>query len=149
MVGKPKEWRKAFESDLTYVVNEMKEGIQKPAVVIITGDMGAGKTTFCKHFSGDETIISPTYALITETRNILHADFYRLEKPSDIEHLELENSIEDKDYILIEWGKKHLQAIERIVGEGHHFYELKIEINKVDATIGPQQSRNYILKNLS
>jgi tRNA threonylcarbamoyladenosine biosynthesis protein TsaE len=56
---------------------------------------------FNKIFIGKSEVQSPTYSLVNEYDNILHADLYRLEKKEDLIHLELPMYIEDKEYFLI------------------------------------------------
>ena len=45
-------WKKVLEQDLEYIVSEIKELIEKPAVMILSGAVGAGKTTFVQGFAG-------------------------------------------------------------------------------------------------
>ena len=92
-------WKKVLLSDLTYVCQEIKDSVDLPAVIILTGEVGTGKTTFCKSFIGDGATQSPTYSIINETKNCVHADFYRIEGPDDIVHLELPLYIENKEYL--------------------------------------------------
>lgn len=136
-------WKKVFLSDLKYIVNEMKDTLERPTCLVLTGDVGAGKTSFCKIFTenleGGETL-SPTYAIVSESRRIVHADFYRLEEADEMCHLELGLYSEDKDFFLVEWGKKYLAELKKELSR-YHFYELKIEVNEDS----PQSSRNYYL----
>jgi tRNA threonylcarbamoyladenosine biosynthesis protein TsaE len=143
-------WKKAFESDIEYIVTEMKEGIGKPAVIILTGPLGAGKTTFTKHFVGaNAQVQSPTYSLVNEIGNIAHADFYRINDPAEIVHLELMMYLEEKEYFLVEWGKSYLKEIMDEAGDAFYYYELEIEINDLNhEEIGTNVSRNYYLKEL-
>lgn len=114
-------WKKVFESDLDYIVNELLDVLDTPSVVILNGPVGAGKTTLTKCFVGialsredeqSENEISesfdtqsPSYSLINEIGDIVHADLYRIKDPEEIVHLELPLYVEDKEYVLIEWGK--------------------------------------------
>jgi tRNA threonylcarbamoyladenosine biosynthesis protein TsaE len=140
-----REWKKVFEEDLSYIVFELKETLQKPALVIMEGDLGAGKTTFCKQFVGEAGTLSPTYSVISETDKVLHADFYRIKSSEEFYHLELELYLDGKDYFFAEWGEKHLSSLERIVGENYHGYLLLITVNESIADKLNQPSRNFQL----
>ena len=85
---------------------------------------------------------SPTYSLINEIDNIVHADFYRIEKKEELIHLEIPMYLEEKDYFLIEWGMPYLYELQRIIGDDFNYYQLKIEINE-------QKSRHFYLNKLS
>ena len=134
-------WKKALESDLVNIVTELKEVVQPPCVIILDGPVGAGKTTFTRTFIGREEAQSPTYSLINEIENIIHADLYRIEKKEELIHLEIPMYLDEKDYFLIEWGMPYLYELKRIVGDEFKFYQLKIEINE-------QQSRHFYLNKL-
>jgi tRNA threonylcarbamoyladenosine biosynthesis protein TsaE len=121
-------WKKVLESDLPNIVTELKEVVQPPCVIILDGPVGAGKTTFTKHFLEKGTTQSPTYSLINEVDNILHADLYRIEKKDELIHLEIPMYIEEKDYFLIEWGMPYLNELQKIIGDEFKYYQLKIEI---------------------
>lgn len=88
-------------------------------IIILTGELGAGKTTFvqgvAKAFNIKSRIISPTFILVRKHRgkfdkqkiSLYHIDLYRLESP-EIINLGLEDIFEDNIGIfLIEWGEKH------------------------------------------
>jgi len=148
-----REWKKVFENDLTSIITEMKDSIESPAIIILTGEVGMGKTSFTKVFiDSDETAEagitqSPTYSIINETGLCVHADFYRLKSPDDIIHLELPLYLEDKEYFLIEWGKPYLQEIQKHVNEDFFYYELIITANlESDES---RESRNYSLYKIS
>ncbi|ADE29524.1 tRNA (adenosine(37)-N6)-threonylcarbamoyltransferase complex ATPase subunit type 1 TsaE [Rickettsia prowazekii] len=87
-------------------------------IVLLNGDLGAGKTFFCreiiKHFCGKNTnIISPTFNLLqiykTPKFNIYHYDMYRIKSPEEIYELGFEEAL-NGNLILIEWSEiiKHL-----------------------------------------
>lgn len=142
-----RSWKKVFESDLANIVDELKEVAQPPCVIILDGTVGAGKTTFTRAFIEKNEIQSPTYSIINEIDNIIHADFYRIEKKDDLIHLEIPMYLEGKDYFLIEWGMPYLREIQQIIGDEFKYYNLKIEINTSSDEL--KQSRNYILSKLS
>lgn len=125
-VKKLKTWKKVLESDLHYIVNELKEEVQTPSVIFLEGDVGAGKTTFCQYFSG-KNILSPTYSILSEADNILHADFYRVESSDEFAHLELNLYLEKKDYFLAEWGLRWLDSLVPLIPENFYYYKIKLE----------------------
>jgi len=140
-------WKKVFETDLEYIVTELKSVIQAPAVLLLTGPVGAGKTTFSKAFfkAPGIKVNSPTYAVINEVGDGAHADFYRLKSPQELIHLELALYLEEKNYFLIEWGHEYLTAIKKELTENHHLYELVISLaeNEEETKI-----RDYLLREL-
>ncbi len=86
--------------------------LHAPALVTLTGDLGAGKTTLvqaiCKALGVTEPVTSPTFALIHEyaapAGRIVHCDLYRLESPADVASLGLDDLLADPDVILlVEW----------------------------------------------
>ncbi|MBC7427515.1 MAG: tRNA (adenosine(37)-N6)-threonylcarbamoyltransferase complex ATPase subunit type 1 TsaE [Bacteriovorax sp.] len=131
-------WKKVLESDLANIASEMKEVIEPPSVIILDGVVGAGKTTFAKIFLDRKETSSPTYSIINEVDNLLHADLYRIEKKEELIHLEIPMYLEEKDYFLIEWGMPYLPQLQRIIGDEFMYYQLKIEIND-------NNSRNFLL----
>lgn len=142
-----REWKKVYRSDLSYIVYEMRDLVKVPAMVILEGPLGAGKTTFVQNFVGEGEVLSPTYSILSEAKNILHADLYRLEKQEEIIQLELSLYLEDKQYFFVEWGMKFARRIFRELPENFTSYVLEIEINGgTDSPEGP--SRNFTLSTL-
>lgn len=141
-------WKKVLENDLDYLAAELREVVEKPAAIILSGPVGAGKTTFTKKFVKDAPVQSPTYSVINEAGEIAHADFYRIKDPQEIIHLELPLYLEDKEFFLIEWGMPFLKEIARSLEENFSLYELEIEVNREEEKNGQIASRNFVLKNL-
>ncbi len=89
-------------------------------VVVLTGDLGAGKTVLTQGLAtalgidaGEVT--SPTFALVSEHHGaalrLLHADVYRLDTAAEIVDLGLAELVEDGEAIaVIEWGEKAIAA---------------------------------------
>ena len=85
-------------------------------VLLLSGDLGAGKTTFAQGFAPalgvDEPVTSPTFTLVrlrgragpTGVRTLLHADVYRLDHLGEIADLGLGQLVEDGAVALVEWG---------------------------------------------
>ena len=147
-------WKKVLLSDLPSLAIEMKDLLKKPAALFLTGPVGAGKTsltqTFVKQVSPlkkELDVTSPTYSLVNEIGNIIHADFYRLGDEEEIIHLELPLYIEDKDFIFIEWGKSYFSKLSRELPISFHYYEMVLEIN--DSNNCENSSRNYTLYDLT
>lgn len=143
-----RSWKKVFESDLPHVVSEFKESVSRPSVILLSGEMGVGKTCFARAFAGggEGGLKSPTYSILSENMTIAHADFYRVKDADEIVHLELASYLENKDYFLVEWGKRYLSTFIRDIEERFvNVYELNIEVkNKNDE----HSSRDYYLYKL-
>jgi len=134
-----RQWKKTLEKDLESIIYELKDFIETPAVIILSGDVGVGKTTFTKIFVkqviGDKFAFSPTYSIVNELGDLVHADFYRLKDAEEIVHLELSMYLEDKDYFLVEWGKPYLREIMAETSDDFNLYEIEFSINEVKEQI--------------
>jgi tRNA threonylcarbamoyladenosine biosynthesis protein TsaE len=85
------------------------------AAVILTGDLGAGKTTLVKGIASERTgvaideVSSPTFTLIHEYGapvSVYHIDLYRLESDREVLGLGLEELFDRDALVLIEWGER-------------------------------------------
>ena len=92
---------------------DLAKKIDCPKVIVLSGDLGAGKTTFSKGFAKglgiEETITSPTFTLLNEytgEKNLYHFDMYRLSSKEEAYELGFENYFEKNDgIILVEWAE--------------------------------------------
>ena len=90
--------------------------LKNARMVILRGDLGAGKTTLVKgiaeglHAGSHDDVTSPTFTLIHEYRgpevNLFHVDLYRIDTPRQLEKLGLDDLRSDNSILLIEWGEK-------------------------------------------
>ena len=124
-----REWKKVFKSDLPYIVYELKDLAKVPALIILEGDLGAGKTTFTQIFVGDKEILSPTYSIISENRNILQ--------------LEIPLYIDDKQFFFIEWGMKFAARVLRELPENWTPYLLEIKVNPKASDMEEEATRDF------
>lgn len=109
----------------TFVTNNFEETqqlgedfakfLEKGDVVALYGNLGSGKTTFvqglAKGLGIKNRIISPTFVIVRSCKLgvmvFYHIDLYRMESARDIEGLEIEEIINDKNNIVvIEWAEK-------------------------------------------
>jgi tRNA threonylcarbamoyladenosine biosynthesis protein TsaE len=106
-------YRTASEAE-TIALGERLARELPPGVVLLIGNLGAGKTTLAKGIvSGlgaapPEEVASPTFTLIHEygAGRVYHVDLYRLEEPREVERLGLEELLETSALVLIEWGER-------------------------------------------
>ena len=143
-----REWKKVYKSDLSYIVYELKDLAKVPAMIVLDGELGAGKTTFTQAFIGDVEVLSPTYSILSENKGILHADLYRIEKNEEILQLELSQYLEDKQYFFVEWGMKFARRLVRELPENFTSYLLEIRVHDGGAEHPEGPSRDFFFYSL-
>src|SRR5262249_32169752 len=90
--------------------------LRPPKLVLLRGDLGAGKTTLVKGIAqgfeaaSEDDVTSPTFTLIHEYRgsqaNLYHIDLYRIDTLRELETLGLDDLVAENSVLLIEWGDK-------------------------------------------
>ncbi len=107
------ETRSAEETQA--VGREIAALLPKAGVVLLVGELGAGKTTLTKGIvegrqaASADDVSSPTFTLIHEYGNpvsVYHADLYRLDTPEQARRLGLEELFEKDALTLVEWGER-------------------------------------------
>jgi tRNA threonylcarbamoyladenosine biosynthesis protein TsaE len=94
----------------------LAELLTPPKLVLLRGDLGAGKTTLVKGIAAafeaanEEDVTSPTFTLIHEYRgprvNLYHIDLYRVDTQRELDTLALDDLRSKQSILLIEWGEK-------------------------------------------
>ena len=96
----------------TEEIAKLFSGLLMPGdIVLLNGDLGAGKTFFVKSICGQfgiTSVASPTFSIVNEYqngRNITHFDFYRIKKAEELYDLGFEDYLMNRESItFIEWS---------------------------------------------
>ena len=94
---------------------EFAKRLKAPVLILLSGDLGSGKTTLTKGIVGglgaaeENDVTSPTYTLVhvygTEAK-VFHGDLYRVENFHDFETLGLEDVFEKPAIVILEWSDR-------------------------------------------
>jgi tRNA threonylcarbamoyladenosine biosynthesis protein TsaE len=100
------------------VASVVAEHARPGDLVLLVGDLGAGKTTFAQGFAAglgiEDHVTSPTFTLARTYPGPLplhHVDVYRLERMAEVGDLALGELIDSKGVTLVEWGDVILAAL--------------------------------------
>src|SRR4249920_730168 len=103
---------RAVTAEDTRAVGEALAPLLRPRdAVVLTGELGAGKTTFVQGVARgldiEDQVVSPTFTLIKEYTGrleVAHVDVYRLDRVQDVVDLGLDELGTGEDVLLVEWG---------------------------------------------
>ena len=128
------------ESQTRTIAAAFAATLQPGAVLLLSGDLGAGKTAFVKGLaeglgiSADE-VTSPTFTLVHEYRGgrlpLIHVDLYRLDR-ADLDEIGLDQDLADQGVIAVEWAERMSRRLPGAVtvtisDRGHDRREIAIE----------------------
>ena len=107
-------YRTASEAETIALGQRLARELPPRGVVLLIGNLGAGKTTLAKGIvSGlgaapPDEVSSPTFTLIHEygEGRVYHVDLYRLEEPREVATLGLDEIFDRDGVVLIEWGER-------------------------------------------
>ena len=95
--------------------------LSPPLLVLLRGDLGAGKTTLVKGIAEGfqaacaDDVTSPTFTLVHEYRGphvtLYHIDLYRIDTQNQLATLALDDLAAENSILLIEWGEKFPQLL--------------------------------------
>lgn len=102
--------------ETTALGRQISLDIRPGSVVLLRGDLGAGKTTLVKGIAegfqaaSADAVTSPTFTLIHEYRGpkviLYHIDLYRIDTQRELDTLALDDLMGPDSILLIEWGEK-------------------------------------------
>lgn len=111
-----------FESnsveDTKRIAAALAQCVQSGDVIMLTGDLGAGKTHFAQGFGEalgiDEPIVSPTFNIVLTYPQgrvpLYHFDLYRLDTEDQLDDIAFYDFIEGDGVSLVEWGERFPDA---------------------------------------
>jgi tRNA threonylcarbamoyladenosine biosynthesis protein TsaE len=113
---------------------ELARLAQPGDLLVLAGEMGAGKTAFAQGFARglgiDETVTSPTFTIVREYGGgrlaLHHLDVYRLEHLREVTDLGLGEMLDEPAVMLVEWGDAVLPAL------GDQYLEVRISFGSGD-----------------
>jgi tRNA threonylcarbamoyladenosine biosynthesis protein TsaE len=129
--GRIHEFTTKSGADTIEVGRKLAALLKPPQLLILSGDLGTGKTTLVKGIAqaidaaDPDEVTSPTFTLLHEydgTREgrptkLYHLDVYRLEGERQLETLGLEELLTPDALVLVEWGEKFKSIKKRATGE--------------------------------
>lgn len=99
-------------------------------VLVLTGELGAGKTEFVKGLARgrgieEDRVNSPSYTFVNEypgQQPIYHFDLYRLSNPEELREIGWDDYLGRDGLIVVEWGEKAEELLPR------RYYRLEFSI---------------------
>jgi len=96
---------------------EFAKRLRPPILLLLTGDLGSGKTTLTKGIvaglgaATEDEVTSPTFTLVhvygaAHSAKVYHADLYRIENFHDFETLGLEDVFAKPAVVILEWSER-------------------------------------------
>jgi tRNA threonylcarbamoyladenosine biosynthesis protein TsaE len=114
------------EAETTSRGRDLAATLGPGAVLLLLGDLGAGKTAFTRGLAeglgiDPDEVSSPTFTLVQEYRGgrvpLVHVDLYRLNDPREIDDLGLEE-LGSEAVLVIEWAEKLPNAPDNAIRVG-------------------------------
>ena len=95
---------------------EFAKRLTAPVLVLLSGELGTGKTTLIKGIvaglgaASEDDVTSPTFTLVhiygADARRVYHGDLYRIDSFHDFETLGLEDVFAEPGIVILEWSEK-------------------------------------------
>lgn len=107
------------EADTRAVAGALATTLTPGAVVLLSGDLGAGKTAFVRGLAeglglDPDEVTSPTFTLVHEYRGgrlpLIHVDLYRLDR-SDLDEIGLDQDLAAQGVVAVEWSERLMRTI--------------------------------------
>lgn len=98
--------------DTKKLAKQIAESLQGKEIILLNGDLGAGKTTFTKALFAElgvsDIVTSPTFAFMKEYNakyKLSHYDMYRVESEDELWELGISDNLYEDGIAVIEWNK--------------------------------------------
>ncbi len=99
-------------------------------VVVLTGNLGSGKTTFVRALAGacgvnEDEVNSPSYTFVNEYAGnppLFHFDLYRLGDPSELYEIGWDEYLGREGIVVVEWGEKAAEMLPL------HYYRIEFTV---------------------
>ena len=107
------------EQDTREIATAFAGTLRPGAVLLLSGDLGAGKTAFVKGLAEGlgiepDEVTSPTFTLVHEYRGgrlpLIHVDLYRLDR-ADLDEIGLDQDLAGQGIVAVEWAERMSRAI--------------------------------------
>jgi tRNA threonylcarbamoyladenosine biosynthesis protein TsaE len=111
------------EDDTRAVAARLAADLEAGAVLLLSGDLGAGKTAFVKGLAqglglDPDEVTSPTFTLVHEYRGgrlpLIHVDLYRLER-AEFDEIGLDPELAERGVVAVEWAERLARPIENAI----------------------------------
>ena len=115
----PRVFETRTEEETVALGERLARNLPQRGVVLLIGNLGAGKTTLAKGIAKGlgaaepDEVSSPTFTLIHDygEGRVYHVDLYRLDSPREVESLGLDELFDRDAVVLIEWGERFPQLM--------------------------------------
>ena len=107
------------EADTRAIAAALAPSLMPGAVILLSGDLGAGKTAFVRGLAeglglDPDDVTSPTFTLVHEYRGgrlpLIHVDLYRLDR-AELDEIGLDQDLAAHGVIAVEWAERLIRGI--------------------------------------
>lgn len=107
------------EEQTRQVAREWAASLTPGATILLSGDLGAGKTAFVRGLAeglgiDPDDVTSPTFTLVHEYRGgrlpLIHVDLYRLES-ADLDEIGVDTDLADAGVVAVEWSERLVRPL--------------------------------------
>ena len=128
------------EDETRAIARDVAHGLTPGAVLLLSGDLGAGKTAFVRGLAeglgiDPDDVTSPTFTLVHEYRGgrlpLVHVDLYRLDR-AELDEIGLDPDLAERGVVAVEWAERLTRPVPgarqiRIADQGGDSREIAIE----------------------
>jgi tRNA threonylcarbamoyladenosine biosynthesis protein TsaE len=111
-------YRTNSEEETIGLGRELARELVRPSVILLSGDLGAGKTTLAKGIveglgiAQRDDVSSPTFTLVHDYgQSVYHIDLYRLDTEREVASIGLDDLFGGDAIVMVEWGERFLRLM--------------------------------------